>query len=252
MKGETSVNFSNVSSVMQMAYQYQNRTQKTSVNGNSFTSSLQEASGANVSKVDAYTERLRAKYGNVMITNVGKDQNSMDNLGMGTAGTSNVVIAPNILEQMANEPEKAAYYEEKIQYYFDSLPRYAAELSAMGHEIHSSGIVVHPDGTVTHYISGDLKPEEKAKIDAQIKAEQEEKAKRKKQYQERSQEAAEERVRVEKIKYQNQLIEQIQNGQRFDGTINFYIVGQTQPVTPVVSAYEKAISTMSSSIIQGI
>ena len=246
------MNFSNVASVMQMAYQYQNRAQKTSVNGNSFTNSLQEASGANVSKVDAYTEQLRAKYGNVMIMNVGKDQNSMDNLGMGTAGTSNVVIAPNILEQMANEPEKAAYYEEKIQYYFDSLPRYAAELSAMGHEIHSSGIVVHPDGTVTHYISGDLKPEEKAKIDAQIKAEQEEKAKRKKQYQERSQEAAEERVRVEKIKYQNQLIEQIQNGQRFDSTINFYIVGQTQPVTPAVSAYEKAISTMSISMIQGI
>ena len=246
------MNFSNVASVMQMAYQYQNRAQKTSVNGNSFTNSLQEASGANVSKVDAYTEQLRAKYGNVMIMNVGKDQNSMDNLGMGTAGTSNVVIAPNILEQMANEPEKAAYYEEKIQYYFDSLPRYAAELSAMGHEIHSSGIVVHPDGTVTHYISGDLKAEEKAKIDAQIKAEQEEKAKRKKQYQERSQEAAEERVRVEKIKYQNQLIEQIQNGQRFDSTINFYIVGQTQPVTPAVSAYEKAISTMSISMIQGI
>lgn len=244
------MNFSNVASVMQMAYQYQNRTQKTSVNGNSFTNSLQEASGANVSKVDAYTEQLRAKYGNVMIMNVGKDQNSMDNLGMGTAGTSNVVIAPNILEQMANESEKAAYYEEKIQYYYDSLPRYAAELSAMGHEIHSSGIVVHPDGTVTHYISGDLKPEEKAKIDAQIKAEQEEKAKRKKQYHERSQEAAEERARLENIKYQNQLVEQVQNGQKFDSTINFYIAGQTQPVTSVVSTYEKAISTMNSSIIQ--
>ena len=57
---------------------------------------------------------------------------------------------------------------------------------------------------------------------------------------------------MQKIKYQNQLIEQIQNGQRFDSTINFYIVGQTQPVTPVVSAYEKAISTMSSGMIQGI
>ena len=246
------MNLGNVASVMQMAYQYQNRTQKTSVNGNSFTNSLQEASGANVSKMDAYTEQLRAKYGNVMITNVGKDQNSMDNLGMGTAGTSNVVIAPNILEQMANEPEKAAYYEEKIQYYFDSLPRYAAELSAMGHEIHSSGIVVHPDGTVTHYISGDLKPEEKAKIDAQIKAEQEEKAKRKKQYQERSQEVAEERAKLEKIQYQKQLTEQIQNGQKYDGTINFHIVGPTQFVAPAVSAYEKAISTMSSSMIQGI
>lgn len=89
------MNFSNVASVMQMAYQYQNRTQKTSVNGNSFTSSLQETSGANVSKVDTYTEQLREKYGNVMIMSVGKDQSSMDNLGMGTSGYSNVVITPS-------------------------------------------------------------------------------------------------------------------------------------------------------------
>lgn len=46
----------------------------------------------------------------------------------------------------------------------------------MGHEIHSCGIIIHPDGTVTHYISGDLKPEVRAKIEAQIKAEREEKA----------------------------------------------------------------------------
>lgn len=246
------MDFNSVGNVLGMAYQYANRTQKTTASGTSFTESLQGAAQTGATGVEEYTEYLKSKYGNVMVQSVGRDQNSIDAIGAGTAGTGNIVIAPNILEEMANNSEKAAYYEEKIQYFLDSLPRYAAELSAMGHEIHSSGIVVHPDGTVTHYISGDLKPEEKAKIDAQIKAEQEEKAKRKKQYQERSQEAAEERVRVEKIKYQNQLIEQIQNGQRFDSTINFYIVGQTQPVTPVVSAYEKAISTMSSGMIQGI
>ncbi len=239
------MNLGNVAGIMQMAYQTTNQTQRASVNGSSFTSSLEEASGANVSKVDAYTEQLRAKYGNVMITNVGKDQNSMDNLGMGTAGTSNVVIAPNILEQMANEPEKAAYYEEKIQYYFDSLPRYAAELSAMGHEIHSSGIVVHPDGTVTHYISGDLKPEEKAKIDAKIKAEQEEKAKRKKQYQELSQEAAEERKLQLESQYRNRMMEQIPKGQVFDGTSAFYYLNSSQVVTPSYLEYEKAISSQS-------
>lgn len=246
------MDFNSVGNVLGMAYQYANRTQKTTASGTSFTESLQGAAQTGATGVEEYTEYLKSKYGNVMVQSVGRDQNSIDAIGAGTAGTGNIVIAPNILEEMANNSEKAAYYEEKIQYFLDSVPRYQAELSAMGHEIHSSGIVVHPDGTVTHYISGDLKPEEKAKIDAQIKAEQEEKAKRKKQYQERSQEAAEERVRVEKIKYQNQLIEQIQNGQRFDSTINFYIVGQTQPVTPVVSAYEKAISTMSSGMIQGI
>lgn len=147
-----------------------------------------------VPSVDAYTEYLRTKYGgNIMIQNVGKDQNSLDALGASTSGTGNVVIASNILETMANDPEKAAYYEKKIQYFFDSVPRYQAELSAMGHEIHSCGIIIHPDGTVTHYISGDLKPEVRAKIEAQIKAEREEKAKRRQDYLERSQEAAEER-----------------------------------------------------------
>ena len=42
------------------------------------------------------------------------------------------MIASNILEQMANDQEKAAYYERKIQNYFNSVPRYQAELSAMG------------------------------------------------------------------------------------------------------------------------
>lgn len=50
--------------------------------------------------------------------------------------------------------------------------------------------VIHPDGTVTHYISGDLKPEERAKIEAKIKAEKEEKAKRRQEYLELSQEAS--------------------------------------------------------------
>ena len=246
------MDFNSVGNVLGMAYQYANRTQKTTASGTSFTESLQGAAQTGATGVEEYTEYLKSKYGNVMVQSVGRDQNSIDAIGAGTAGTGNIVIAPNILEEMANNSEKAAYYEEKIQYFLDSVPRYQAELSAMGHEIHSSGIVVHPDGTVTHYISGDLKPEEKAKIDAQIKAEQEEKAKRKKQYQERSQEVAEERAKLEKIQYQKQLTEQIQNGQKYDGTINFHIVGPTQFVIPAVSAYEKAISTMGSSMIQGI
>lgn len=177
------------------AYQYANRTQKTGTNGASFTEQLQKTGeAANTSKVDTYTEYLKQRYGaGVSIQNVGKDQSSIDRIGAGTAGTGNVVIAQNILEQMANDPEKAAYYEGKIQKYFNSVPRYQAELSAMGHEIHSSGIVIHPDGTVTHYISGDLKPEVRAKIEAKMKAEDEEKAKRKRRYQELSKEAAEKR-----------------------------------------------------------
>ena len=94
------------------AYQYANRTQKiSSTNRTGFTEQLQKTGeAAKTSKVDAYTEYLRSKYGNVRIQSIGKDQKSLDRVGKSMSG-SDVVIAPNILEQMANDPEKAA--EEK-------------------------------------------------------------------------------------------------------------------------------------------
>ena len=246
------MNIGNIASVMQMAYQKANQTQRTSVNGNSFMDSLQKAEGANVSKVDAYTEALRSKYGNVMVMNVGSDQNSMDNLGMGTAGYSNVVIAPNILEQMANDPEKAAYYEEKIQQHFDSIPETEAFMAAMGHVTTSAGVVIHEDGSVTYYLSGEEGPEKKAKFEAAQKEKREKKAEERRENIKRSEEAAAERRRIAQNQYHAHLMEQMRKSQIYDGSVGFYIVGQTQPVTPAVPAYEKAISTMSSSMIQGI
>ena len=156
----------------------------------SILSSKDPAASVSSPRAKEYAEYLKKKYGGVSVKSVGKDQRSMDNLGMGTAGMGNVVIAPNILEQMAGDPEKASYYEGKIREYFDGLPRLQMEISAMGHEIHSSGIVIHPDGTVTHYVTGDLKPEERAKIEARIKAEDEAKAKRRRMYFIQGEEAA--------------------------------------------------------------
>ena len=226
------------------AYQYACRTQKTTTGGTSFTERLQKTGEAGASTVDTYTEYLKQKYGaGVSIQNVGKDQSSIDRIGAGTAGTGNVVIASNILEQMANDPEKAAYYEGKIQNYFNSVPRYQAELSAMGHEIHSSGIVIHPDGTVTHYISGDLKPEVRAKIEAKMKAEDEEKAKRKKRYQELSQEAAEKRKLEMEIAYKRRsMTELIANKTAETGRITY--AGTPETMSSVIAAYAMSASSM--------
>ena len=91
------------------AYQYANRTQKTAANGASFTEQLQKTGeSAEVSKVEAYQKYLEQKYGPIMVRNVGSDQRSMDALGTGIYGMNNIAIAPNILEEMANNPEKAA------------------------------------------------------------------------------------------------------------------------------------------------
>lgn len=172
-------------------YLHARRTQKSEVSPTDFMELLQQAGDVrNISKKEIYQEYLKRRYGNVMIQDVGKDQRSIDSIGAGTSGTGNVVIAPNILEQMVNDPQKAAYYEGKIQHYYDTLPACQAQLSLMGHEIHSSGIVIHSDGTVTHYVSGDLKPEVRARIEAQMRAEAEAKAERKRAYLRQSEEAA--------------------------------------------------------------
>ena len=152
---------------------YANKAQKTAANKAGFTEQLQKTGEAGISKTDAYTEYLKQKYGaGVSVQNVGKDQSSIDRIGAGTAGTGNVVIASNILEQMANDPEKAAYYEKKIQEHFDSLPQTEAFMAAVGHKITSCGVVVHEDGTVTYYLSGEESPEKKAKVEAERKAKQ--------------------------------------------------------------------------------
>lgn len=143
------------------------------------------------STTENYLAQLEARFGPIRVQSVGKDQDSMDRLGASSCGTGNVAIAPNILEQMATDPKKAAYYEEKIQYHFDSLPKLHADLALMGHEVHSCGVVIHEDGTVTYYVSGDLKPEVRARIEAQIEKEQAEKAARRQMYADLRQEAAE-------------------------------------------------------------
>ena len=199
------MNFSNVASVMQMTYQYQNRTQKTSVNGNSFTSSLQEASGANVSKVDAYTEQLRAKYGNVSIRSVGKDQASLEQVGRGMSG-SDVIIAPNILEQMATDSKKAAYYESKIDDYFNKfIPEDTAMFAAKGLVYEPGGVVVHEDGTVTYIGGCSDSPERVAEVEAENKAKREAEAKMREENLERSREVAEEQNRVREYYYKKEL-----------------------------------------------
>lgn len=97
-----------VSSVLADVYQYTDKIRKASAGGTSFLEKLQNTGEKEEKKgVEAYQEYLKQNYGNVLIQDVGKDQKSMDRLGAGTSGTGNVVIAPNILEQMANDPEKA-------------------------------------------------------------------------------------------------------------------------------------------------
>ena len=229
------------------AYQYANKAQKTSANKASFTEQLQKTGeAAETSKVDAYQKYLEQKYGPIMVRSVGSDQKSMDALGTGTYGMNNIAIAPNILEEMANNPEKAAHYEKIIDDFFASQPMVKAQMAAGGFEIQSYGVVIHPDGTANYYVCGDVSPEKKAKIEAQMKAEDEEKAKRKQQYREQSEKAAEKRKMEMEIAYKRQTMEEMLASRVIEtGKVTY--AGTPESLRSAVAAYE-----MSAFIMPGI
>ena len=188
------------------AYQYANRTQKTGTNKTGFTEQLQKTGeAAETSKVDAYTEYLRSKYGNVRIQSIEKDQKSLDRAGK-SMSDSDVVIAPNILEQMANDPEKAAYYEGKIDDFFNATPMLTASFAAKGLVYEPGGVVVHEDGSVTYIGGCSDSPERVREVNEINKAKREKEAAQRRESMERSQEAAEERKQQMEIAYKKQSI----------------------------------------------
>lgn len=146
--------------------------------------------------VDTYRKYLESKYGKVTIKDVPKDQKTLEKLGKSMSG-NDVVIAPNILEKMANDPKKAAYYEQKIDYFFDTIiPRETARCASMGLVFEPAGVVVHKDGTVTYICGCSDSPERVAQVNAINKAKREKQAARREAAFERSREAAE-RLRQE-------------------------------------------------------
>ncbi len=179
------------------AYQYSN---KMTANKTDFAEQLQKADRMNTSRVDAYTEYLKSKYGNVRIESVDRDQRSLDKIAKSMSG-NDVVIAPNILEQMATDSEKAAYYEGKIDYFFNTvIPKETAICASKGLVFEPCGVVVHEDGTVTYICGCSDSPERVAKVNAINKAKQEKRTAQRKAYQER---------RIELLKMQRQTIETI-------------------------------------------
>lgn len=179
------------------AYQYSN---KMTANKTNFAEQLQKADRMNTSRVDAYTEYLKSKYGNVRIESVDRDQRSLDKIAKSMSG-NDVVIAPNILEQMATDSEKAAYYEGKIDYFFNTvIPKETAICASKGLVFEPCGVVVHEDGTVTYICGCSDSPERVAEVNAINKAKQEKGTAQRKAYQER---------RIELLKMQRQTIETI-------------------------------------------
>lgn len=207
--------YNSVGNILCATYQYTNRTQRTAAHGTSFVESLQGAEKTDAERVDAYKKYLANKYGvNVSVQSIGKDQKSLDRVGKSMSG-NDVIIAPNILEQMANDAEKAAYYEQKIDYFFrDVIPRETALCASKGIVFEPGGVVVHEDGTVTYICGCSDSPERVAEVNAINKAKREKEAAQRKASIERRQEA---------VSRQRILLEQYNQKQMMGGFNNGYL-----------------------------
>ncbi len=225
------------------AYQYANKAQKNNAAGKiGFADTVkQTAENSCASREEQYVEYLKQRYGaNVMVKNIGNDQRSIDNFGASIAGYNNVAIAPNILEKMANDPEKAAYYEQKIQKALADFPKHQAIASMNGFEVSSYAVGIDEKGVVYKYLTGDLKPEVRAKIEAQVRAEQAEKRARRERYQELAEEAAAERRERTELQYHKQLMEAALKKSGLDTAVNYRFISRSQ-VSAAAMAYESAI-----------
>lgn len=231
---------------MLAAYQYANKAQKNNATGKTtFADTVkQTAENSSASREEQYVEYLKQRYGaNVMVKNIGNDQRSIDNFGASIAGYNNIVIAPNILEKMANDPEKAAHYEKIIQKGLDDIPRCKAEMSMNGFEMSSYAVSIDEKGVGYVYVTGDLKPEVRAKIEAKVRAEQEERAKRKKQYQELSEEAAEKRKLEMEIAYKGRSMTELIANKTAETSRVIY-AGTPEIMSSAIAAYEMSALTM--------
>ncbi len=143
--------------------------------------------------VDTYMEHLKSKYGRVTIESIGRDQASLQKAGGHMSG-NDVVIAPNILEDMASDPKKAVYYEQKIDYFFNTVvPQGNAICAAQGLVFEPCGVVVHEDGTVTYICGCSDSPERVAEVNRINREKDAKKVAQQKEYQEQSAAAAAER-----------------------------------------------------------
>ena len=222
-------------------------TERADTTETSFINQLKETGGtAGTSRADAYTEYLRSKYGNVRIQNVGKDQQSLDKIGKSMSG-SDVVIAPNILEQMANDTKKAVYYEGKIDDFFNATPMLKASFAAQGLDYQPCGVVIHEDGSVT-YIGGCAdSPERVAEVNVINKAKREKEAAQRKANMERSREAAEEQKRQMDIAYQKKSMAEFFANRAIDINRITY-TASPEFMGSAIAAYEKNIMEVAGSL----
>lgn len=108
------------------------------------------SSGAGSTSTDAVIAEMESLGVSVTVKAVPKDSEAMRRLANSAGGHGEVYIAPNILENMANDPEIRQKYLGEISDWQNRRASHNAMLSAMGMQSVHSSMVIHEDGSVTY------------------------------------------------------------------------------------------------------
>ena len=107
----------------------------------------------------AYLNSLKEKYPDVNITVADfKNGKQEDAYMFGSSGGNNIVIASNIIEQMASAPAAAAKYEKYIAEVPESAKIMKDGIEAHGNEMVACGTAIDKNGKVTYWSISRHKP----------------------------------------------------------------------------------------------
>ena len=107
----------------------------------------------------AYLNSLKEKYPDVNITVADfKNGKQEDAYMFGSSGGNNIVIASNIIEQMASDPAAAAKYEKYIAEVPESAKIMKDGIKAHGNEMVACGTAIDKNGKVTYWSISRHKP----------------------------------------------------------------------------------------------
>ncbi len=143
---------------------------------------------------ETYLNHLKEKYGNIRLETVGRDQKSIEKAA-GTMRGDDVIIAPQILDKMAQDQKLAAKIEGYIDKAIAKIPQDVAWCAARGLVFDFEGIIVHEDGTVTEICGCSDSPERIAEVDRINKEKREKEATERERIYEHGREMAFQRTR---------------------------------------------------------
>ena len=110
-----------------------------------FNDVLKAATGTN-----AVINELQTLGVNVTVRAIPNNQEIMRSHANTVSSFGSVTIAPNILEEMANDSETRQKYVNKIESWLIRGEEHAARVSAMGGRSVHRSMVIHEDGSVTY------------------------------------------------------------------------------------------------------